>query len=75
MSSKRHWAFPVWALLITLNIIVCVSGQYNNNLDKPFVLRDGQQYRDKLTMATAKAVAQFAHNYENRQGPVVSTLP
>ena len=79
MSQKHHSHLSMFLLLVVFvscwpsTFITCVSGQRNSNLDQPFILRSGTQYRDRLTLAASRAVAKFAKKYQRRQGYVVCT--
>ena len=54
-------------VFLTCNVALFVHGQVNAELDRPFVTRDGAVYRDELTIASSKSVAQFAKSYQRRE--------
>lgn len=74
MSQKYYRTFLIWAILITCWITTCVYGQVNSQLDQPFILNSGTPYRDRLTIATSQAVAEYAKTYERRQRSQVGKL-
>ena len=62
-------------LIFMSSCVTCVTfGQVNSELDKPFVTKDGARYRDILTIASAKGVAQFAKSYQRTQRGAVSQI-
>ena len=67
LQIRVHHMFLLWALIFICNIATAVYGQVNAELDKPFITKDGTAYRDKLTIASSKGVAQFAKAYNKRQ--------
>lgn len=67
LQIRVHHMFLLWALIFICNIATAVYGQVNAELDKPFITNDGTAYRDKLTIASSKGVAQFAKAYNKRQ--------
>ena len=66
-QQTSHRTFLLYAILFGFNIITFVHGQVNSDLDRPFITKDGESYRDKLTIATSKSVANFAKSYQRRQ--------
>ena len=73
MSQKSRCTFSqVLAILFSVFLLSCciissAYGQVNNELDDPFILKNGVPYRDKLTIASSKAVTEFAKLYQHRQ--------
>ena len=61
-------------VFLTCNVALFVHGQVNAELDRPFVTRDGAVYRDELTIASSKSVAQFAKSYQRRENGKVNLL-
>ena len=60
-------------VLLTCNVAIFVHAQVNAELDQPFITREGTAYRDKLTIASSRSVAQFAKQYQRREnGKVMS---
>lgn len=72
LQNSRCTSSKVLAILLSVFLLICciissAYGQVNNELDEPFMLRNGEPYRDKLTIASGKAVAEFAKRYQHRQ--------
>ena len=65
MSSTK--ILLLLTVFLTCNVALFVHGQVNADLDRPFVTRDGAVYRDELTIASSKSVAQFAKSYQRRE--------
>lgn len=61
-------------LIFMCSCVTFVIGQVNSELDKPFLTKDGARYRDILTIASAKGVAQFAKSYQRTQRGAVSQI-
>ena len=61
-------------LIFMCSCVTFVLGQVNSELDKAFVTKDGARYRDILTIASAKGVAQFAKSYQRTQRGAVSQI-
>ena len=59
-------------VFLTCNVAIFVHGQVNAELDRPFVTREGAVYRDELTIASSKSVAQFAKSYQRRENGKVN---
>ena len=72
MKTKAHKLSV--ALIFMCTCVTCVLGQVNSELDKAFVTKDGARYRDILTIASAKGVAQFAKSYQRTQRGAVSQI-
>ena len=53
------------------NVVTFAHGQANSELDKPYLTKEGVFYRDVLTVASAKGVAQFAKSYQRQQRGLV----
>lgn len=64
-QQTGHRMFLLFTILF--GIITFVHGQVNSDLDRPFITKDGVDYRDKLTIASSKSVANFAKSYQRRQ--------
>ena len=60
-------------VLLTCNVAIFVHGQINAELDQPFITREGTAYRDKLTIASSRSVAQFAKQYQRRENGKVTS--
>ena len=58
-------------LIFICSVVTFVHSQVNSELDKPYVTKDGVLYRDVLTVASAKGVAQFAKSYQRQQRGLV----
>ena len=54
-------------VFLACNIAIFVHGQVNAELDQPFITREGDAYRDELTIASSKSVAQFAKRYQRTE--------
>jgi len=65
MSSTKMSLLVI--VFLTCNVALFVHGQVNAELDRPFVTREGAVYRDELTIASSKSVAQFAKSYQRRE--------
>ena len=74
MKTKAHKSGQSIALIFMSSCVTFVLGQVNSELDKPFVTKDGARYRDILTIASAKGVAQFAKSYQRTQRGAVSQI-
>ena len=72
MSSTKISLLVI--VFLTCNVALFVHGQVNAELDRPFVTRDGAVYRDELTIASSKSVAQFAKRYQRRENGKVDIL-
>ena len=60
-----------FTLIFICSVVTFVHSQVNSELDKPYVTKDGVLYRDVLTVASAKGVAQFAKSYQRQQRGLV----
>ena len=72
LQNSRCAISQVFTVLFSVFLLSCciissAYGQVNNELDEPFILRNGEPYRDKLTIASSKAVTEFAKRYQHRQ--------
>ena len=67
MSQINQRTFLVLAMSITFVIVAGVNSQVNFELDQPFRLRSGVDYRDTLTVAASQAVVEYAKRYQRRQ--------
>ena len=74
MKTKAHELGQSVVLIFTCSCVTFVLGQVNSELDKPFLTKDGARYRDILTIASAKGVAQFAKSYQRTQRGAVSQI-
>ena len=70
MSSTKMSLLVI--VFLTCNVALFVHGQVNAELDRPFVTREGAVYRDELTIASSKSVAQFAKSYQRRENGKVN---
>ena len=71
MTNKMFQYCKNLALIIMCNVVTFAHGQVNSELDKPYLTKEGVFYRDVLTVASAKGVAQFAKSYQRQQRGLV----
>ena len=74
MKTKANELGQSVVVIFMCSCVTFVLGQVNSELDKPFVTKDGARYRDILTIASAKGVAQFAKSYQRTQRGAVSEI-
>jgi len=67
MRSEMFQCCLYFTLFFICSVVPFVHSQVNSELDKPYVTKDGVLYRDVLTVASAKGVAQFAKSYQRQQ--------
>ena len=74
MKTKANELGQSVVVIFMCSCVTFVLGQVNSELDKPFVTKDGARYRDILTIASAKGVAQFAKSYQRTQRGAVRKI-
>ena len=71
MTNEMFQYCQHFVLIIMCSVVTFAHAQVSSELDKPYLTKEGVFYRDVLTVASAKGVAQFAKSYQRQQRGLV----